>query len=215
MQVLYRVGAPLGAVLGRCPIAVAGTRDPTPWGVHTAREVGRRLAERGRTVVTGFARGVDEEAALGALEAGGRVVAVLPYLFEQDGRLSPRVSWLLRVAARRNAPASVVAENLVKDERYVRTWLAVRNRVVVNMAAALVVPEARFKLTHWGTRHAVERALSAGRPVIVLKPQAKNADVLKAFEYFMRRGAVAAEGIDEVLGMAERACRAPYMFKNL
>lgn len=194
---------------------MAGARDPTPWGAHAAREVGRRLAEGGRTVVTGLARGVDEEAALGALEAGGRVVAVLPHLLEQDGRPSPRVSWLLRVAARRNAPASAVAENLVKDERYVRTWLAARNRIAVNMAAALVVPEARFKLAHWGTRHAVEYALSAGRPVIVLKPQAGDADVLKAFEYFMRRGAVAAEGVDEVLDMAESACRAPHMFKNL
>jgi len=213
MPVLYRIGAPLGIVLGRCPIAVAGTRDPTPWGVRTAREVGRRLAKSSHSVVTGFARGVDEEAALGALEAGGRVVAVLPHLLE-GGRLSPRAAWLLRVAARHSALASVVAENLVKDGRYVRTWLAARNRIVVNMAAALVVPEARFKLTHWGTRHAVEYALSAGRPVIVFKPQARDADVLKAFEYFIRRGAVAAEGIDEALGMAERACRAPYMFKN-
>ena len=174
--------------------------------------MGRRLAERGRTVVTGFARGVD----LGALEAGGRVVAVPPHLLERSGGLSPRAAWLLRVAAKHNALASVVAENLVRNDRYVRTWLAARNRIVVNMAAALVVPEARFKLMHWGTQHAVECVLSAGRPVIVLKPQAKNADVLKAFEYFMQRGAVAAEGIDEALGMAERACRAPaYMFKNL
>ena len=213
MPVLYRIGAPLGAVLGRCPVAVAGTRDPTPWGAHAAREVGRRLAEGGHTVVTGLARGVDEEAALGALEAGRRVVAVLPHLLE-GGRLSPRASWLLRVAARRNAPASAVAENLGKDGRYVRTWLVARNRIVVNMAAALVVPEARFKLTHWGTRHAVERALSAGRSVIVLKPQAGDADVLKAFEYFMRHGAVAAEDVDEAFSMAESACRAPHMFKN-
>jgi len=212
MQVLYRIGAPLDIALRWCPIAVAGTRDPTPWGARTAREVGHVLAERDYTVVTGFARGVDEEATFGALEAGGRVVAVLPYLFESDGRLSPRAAQLLRVAVPRT---SVVAENLVKDDKRISAWLAARNRVIVSMAAALVVPEARFKLTHWGTRHAVECALSAGRPVIVLKPQAKNADVLKAFEYFMWRGAVAAEGIDEVLSMAERVCRAPYMFKNL
>ena len=190
---------------------MAGTRDPTLWGARTAREVGRVLAERGYTVVTGFARGVDEEAAFGALEAGGRVVAVLPYLFEADGGLSPRAARLLRVAAFR---ASVVAENLVRDDKHISAWLASRNRIVVHFAAALIVPEARFKPTHWGTRHAVEYALLARRPVIVLKPQARDADVVKAFEHFMRRGVATADGVDEALDVVERACRA-HMFKNL
>jgi len=215
MLILYRIGAPLVA-LGRCRVAVAGTRDPTPWGAHVAREIGYKLAEAGYAVVTGLARGVDEAASTGTLEAGGRVAAVLPYLFEANGRqLNPRAAWLLRAAAPRGAVASAVAENLVKDSRRVREWLAARNRIIAHIATALVVPEARFK-PRWGTRHAVERALAEGRPVIVLKPKTKSNDVVKAFEYFMRRGAVAAEGIDEVLGMVERACRAPaYMFKNL
>lgn len=222
MPVLYRIGAPLGITLGRCPIAVAGTRGPTPWGARAAREVGRRLAERSHTVVTGFARGVDEEATFGALEVGGRVVAVLPHLLERNGRLSPRAAWLLRIAARRNALASLVAEKLVRDDRYVGTWLAARNRIVVNMAAALVVPEARFKL-RWGTRHAVEHALAVGRPVVVLKPQAKDSDVVKAFEYFRQRGAAVAANVGEALGIINRCCSSrpawqhmpPCRFKNL
>jgi len=47
---LYRVGAPLDVVLGPCPVAVAGARDPTPEGGRLAREVGRRLAEGGYSV---------------------------------------------------------------------------------------------------------------------------------------------------------------------
>jgi predicted Rossmann-fold nucleotide-binding protein len=121
MLVLYRVGAPLDVALRRCPIAVAGTRNPTPQGRRLAWEIGYKLAKAGYAVVTDLARGVDETATLGALEAGGHVVAVLPYLFEQDGRqLNPRATWLLRTAARRNASASAVAENLVKDGRRVR-----------------------------------------------------------------------------------------------
>jgi predicted Rossmann-fold nucleotide-binding protein len=68
---LYRIGAPLRDVLGPCPVAVTGTRDPTPVGARLAWELGRRLAEGGYSVVTGFARGVDEGAAFVALEAGG------------------------------------------------------------------------------------------------------------------------------------------------
>ncbi len=200
---LYRVGVPLNVALGKRPVAVAGTRDPTPWGRRLAREVGRRLAETGYAVVTGLARGVDEEATVGALETGGRVVAVLPYLLEEVGVLNPRVAWLLRVAASRGASASAVSENLVKDSRRIKTWLATRNRIVVRLSVALIIPEARFKPTRWGTLYAVEYALAAGRPVVVFKSRAKDGDVVKGFEYFRQRGALVVDNIDEMINIIE------------
>jgi DNA processing protein len=206
MLILYRVGVPLSVTLTRCAIAVAGTRDPTPWGKRLAREVGRGLAEAGYTVVTGFARGVDEETTLGALETGGHVIAILPYLFERDGRLNPRAVQLLRDAARRNALVSAVAENPVRDDRYVRAWLAMRNKTIVRMAVALVVPEARFKSARWGTRYAVEYALSTRRLVLAFKPQTRDNDVIKAYNYFKQRGVIAVESIDEVVNTVKRQC---------
>jgi hypothetical protein len=68
----------------------------------------------------------------------------------------------------------------------------------------LIVPEARFKTAHWGTRHAVEHALAAGRLVVVLKPRAKRGDVAEAFEHFRRRGAAVAKDVGEALGVVER-----------
>ena len=207
--VLYRVGAPLSAV-GPCAVAVAGTREPTPWGRRAARMIGRMLAEAGYATVTGLARGIDEEAALGALEAGGYTVAVLPYLLERCGKLSPRAAWLLRTAASYGAPASAVAENLVKDDSRVGMWLAARNKIIARIATALIVPEARLKQTRWGTRHAVERALEAGRLVVVLKPRSGGGGVAEAFSYFRHRGAVAAEDTDEALDMIKHRCRLPH-----
>jgi len=208
--VLYRAGAPLDRALGPCPVAMAGTRDPTPEGRRLARGLGRELARRGHAVVTGLARGVDEEAALGALEAGGRVVAVLPYLIERDGTPSPRAAWLLRAAARRGALASAVAENLAGDEGRVREWLAARNRIVACMAVALVVPEARFRHAHWGTRYAVEHATMARRLVVVLVPRARDSSVVRAFEHLRGRGAAAARDIDGALSAAAFSCRKRY-----
>jgi DNA processing protein len=209
--VLYRAGARLNEVLGEAPVAVAGTREPTPAGRRLARELGRRLAERGHAVVTGLAHGIDEEAALGALKAGGPVVGVVPYLFEGGdlSELNPRAARLFRQARKLGAlrNVAVVAENLVRDEKHVRGWLAARNRIVACMAVALVIPEARFRHAHWGTRYAVEHALAAGRPVIVLEPRTGDADIVAAFEYFMRRGAVAAGGIGEVIDCVRAACQ--------
>jgi hypothetical protein len=67
----------------------------------------------------------------------------------------------------------------------------------------LIVPEARYKPASWGTRHAAERALAAGRPVVVLKPRVGCSDVVEAFEYFTQRGATAARDADDVFSVIE------------
>lgn len=58
-------------------IAVVGTRSMSEYGRITAYDMGRGLAAGGACVVSGMARGVDSTAQIGALDAGGKTVAVL------------------------------------------------------------------------------------------------------------------------------------------
>lgn len=58
-------------------VAVVGTRRPSSYGAQVAERLGRELAKCGVTVVSGLARGVDTFAHKGALEGGGRTIAVL------------------------------------------------------------------------------------------------------------------------------------------
>jgi DNA processing protein len=64
------------AQLSRPGIAVVGTRAPSAYGSGMAELLSRDLANRGLVILSGMARGVDTAAHKGALDAGGKTVAV-------------------------------------------------------------------------------------------------------------------------------------------
>ncbi len=68
------------AVAGLDPdaaVTIVGSRRATTYGRRMAQELGRDLAFAGLTVISGMAYGIDEAAHAGALEGGGRTIAVL------------------------------------------------------------------------------------------------------------------------------------------
>jgi DNA processing protein len=58
-------------------VAIVGTRNVSPEGAARARRLARELVGAGVVVVSGLARGVDTEALTAAMEAGGKVIAVI------------------------------------------------------------------------------------------------------------------------------------------
>ncbi len=73
---LYVKGAWLECLDRPC-VAIVGSRKASSYGQNAALMLARDLAQRGVTIVSGFARGIDAAAHRGAIAAGGRTVAVL------------------------------------------------------------------------------------------------------------------------------------------
>jgi DNA processing protein len=58
-------------------IAIVGSRKTSPYGRWITEKIGQDLAHHGVTVVSGMARGIDSVVHQGALQGGGRTIAVL------------------------------------------------------------------------------------------------------------------------------------------
>ena len=74
--VLYVKGAWSESLDQPC-IAIVGSRRCSTYGQNSALMLARELAQRGVTIISGLARGIDAAAHRGALEGGGRTVAVM------------------------------------------------------------------------------------------------------------------------------------------
>lgn len=174
---------------GAPTVAVVGARRASADGEAVARSLARDLSLAGVTVVSGMAMGVDAAAHRGALQGGGRTIAVLgggpdvPY---------PRTERALHGDLVREA--AVVSE--LPPGTPVRRWaFPARNRIIAALSAVTVVVEAAERsgsLITAGFAQALGREVAAvpGR-VTITGARGSNA--------LLRDGAVLVQDARDVL----------------
>ena len=144
----------------RFPVAVVGTRRASAYGLTHTREIAAELAQTGVCVVSGLALGIDAAAHTGALDGGGRTVAVLgraldkPYPQENE----PLMRRILE------SGGSVVSEYApgTPPSRY--SFLQ-RNRIIAGMCLGTLVTEGPRRS---GALNTATRTLENGREVFAL-----------------------------------------------
>jgi len=129
-------------------VAVVGTRRASEYGRRVAHEFAFELARRGWTVVSGLAYGVDVAAHRGAIEAGGRTLAVLGSGVDRiyPARHGPLAE---QIASGQGAVVSEFPLGTPPDAPHFPR----RNRVIAGLALGTLVAEARATggalLTAW------------------------------------------------------------------
>jgi DNA processing protein len=163
---LFLRGAAPPELLDAASVAIVGARSCSPYGAHVARLLGRELAAADLVVVSGMARGVDGEAHRGALEAGGRTIAVLGCGVDRDYPAAHR-----DLATRIGEAGLIVSEYAPGVEP--APWrFPARNRIIAGLAAVTVVVEARERS---GALITADLALEEGREVFAVPGEITSA----------------------------------------
>ena len=170
-------------------VAVVGSRRCSALGREVARDLGRRLASTGACVVSGAAYGIDAASHLGALDAGGRTIAVLGSGIDEA---YPRSS--ADLISRIAALGTIVSEYAPGVPAEAHRFPA-RNRLIVALSSALVVVEGAGRS---GSRISVDHALDLGREVFAV-PGPVTSPLAEVPLAMIRDGATLIRGADDLL----------------
>lgn len=155
-------------LLNQTGFSIVGSRDVSDFEIITTKKIAKSLAEFGFNIISGYARGIDTSAHLGALEAGGTTTMILSF-----GMNHIRINSDLKdFDLEKNA---LFVTQFSPFEKFSGRNAMIRNKLVCAMSKAMIViksgPEKDISGKMSGTFDAGKSALKMGIPVFVLSPQ--------------------------------------------
>ena len=174
-------------------VAIVGTRHATPYGLRIAKAIAAACARSGVCVVSGLARGIDGAAHEGALDAGGRTVAVLGTNLDS---FYPRQHQALQ---RRIANEGLLVTETKPGEPLHQGTFPRRNRMIAALSQLVVVVEAGPKS---GAQITVEHAQSLGITVAAV-PGLIDTQQAYGTNRLLRDGANVIAEPDDVLALLD------------
>ena len=185
--VLYCLGSLLPT--DQLAVAIVGSRHCTAYGRQQANRIAQGLARAGVTIVSGLARGIDAEAHKGALEAGGRTVAVCatglntvyPPEHADLAKLIRQSGCLLTEAPMEQQPKAGLFPQ--------------RNRIISGMSLGVILVEAG---RNSGALHTARHAMEQNREVFAV-PGRIDSEASHGCLDLIRDGATLIRSVDDVL----------------
>jgi len=171
-------------------VAIVGARAASDGGRRMAQRLGFELAAKGFTVVSGLARGIDGEAHQGALDAGGRTIAVM----------GCGIDVIYPAEHRKLAEAIIEKGGALMSELPVGTQplaenFPTRNRILSGLALGVVVVEAAEKS---GSLISARMALEQDRQVFAV-PGSPVSGKARGSNRLLKEGAKLVECVEDVI----------------
>lgn len=173
----------------RLAMAVVGTRKSTYYGNTVAEVLSKDLSERGVTIVSGLASGIDTAAHRGALKGGGRTIAVLGTGIDicypsQNRKLFEKIP----------EAGAIVSEYPMGTPPH-RYNFPLRNRIISGLSLGTVIVEAPERS---GALITADLALEQGRDVFVV-PGSIFSKASRGAHNLIKQGAKLTENAKDVL----------------
>jgi len=176
-------------LLAQPQLAMVGSRSPTADGRDTAEQFARYLAERGLTITSGLATGIDGASHRGAVDALGGTIAVLGGGLDE---IFPREHTRLATdIARRGLLVSEYAPGVEPQ----KLFFPQRNRIIAGLSLGTLVVEATRRS---GSLITAKFALDFGREVFAIPGSIHN-PLARGCHYLIRQGAKLVEEAADVL----------------
>lgn len=169
-------------------LAMVGSRNPNPDGRRNARNFAAALVSAGLTITSGLALGIDSESHQGALQAGGRTIAVLG-----NGLYSiyPKSNRKLAQAIIENG--ALVSE-FPLDYSALPANFPRRNRIISGMSTGVLVVEAAVRS---GSLITARLAMEQNREVFAIPGSIHN-PMARGCHYLLRDGAKLVEQYQDI-----------------
>ena len=177
-------------------VALVGSRDSTSYGASVTGDLAYSLAQRGFTVVSGGAYGIDAHAHRAALAGGSGPMPTIAVMAGGVDRFYPSGNEdLLRAVANQGA---VIAE-VPPGSAPTRYRFLQRNRIIAALASVTVVVEARWRSGALNTAHHAE---SLGRAVGAVPGSVHSANSAGCHRLLREGGAVCVTDAAEIAELA-------------
>jgi len=180
---------------GKC-VALVGSRDSTSYGASVTGDLAYSLAQRGFTIVSGGAYGIDAHAHRAALAGAGETMPTIAVMAGGVDRFYPSGNEdLLRTVANQGA---VLAE-VPPGSAPTRYRFLQRNRLIAALSSVTVVVEARWRSGALNTAHHAE---TLGRAVGAVPGSVHSANSAGCHRLIREGGAVCVTDAGEVAELA-------------
>ena len=177
-------------------VSVVGSRNASRRGISVASNIARGLVERGLSVISGLAVGVDTAAHEATLTAGGRPVGVLG---TGINRTYPSENRDLHAAV---AATGALISQFMPDAPPRKHTFPMRNATMSGLGLASVIVEAT---EYSGSRIQARLAVEHGRPVILTDDVVKSTHWGKQLQN--RPGVHVAGNTADVIGIVDSLAR--------